>query len=130
VLDDIHVLHERLERLCEIRLGKGSQLPRLVRLAKKLGTPTLWHQDALATSKFSSSPLWACVADLSAKELRALEYILLCNIGKDFPPPTSLNSHLDNRNLAHRVALFAQMNHRELLVRLPRRIMMCLHACL
>ncbi|ELR12202.1 ATPase, AAA domain containing protein [Acanthamoeba castellanii str. Neff] len=89
MLDDVQALHERLERLCEVRLSKCPQPPRLLRLATKL--------------------------ELSAKELKALEYILLCNIGKDFPPPTALNSNLDNRNLAHKVGVYAQMNNRELL---------------
>jgi hypothetical protein len=60
---------------------------------------------------------YAPSTELSAKELKALEYILLCNIGKDFPPPTALNSNLDNRNLAHKVGVYAQMTNRELLVR-------------
>ena len=122
MLDDVQALHERLERLCEIRLSKCPQPPRLLRLATKLGTrrDDSPHHPASLLARLSLTrytPLGASSTELSAKELKALEYILLCNIGKDFPPPTALNSNLDNRNLAHKVGVYAQMNNRELLVR-------------
>ncbi len=61
--------------------------------------------------------------DLTSKETIAVEYILLCNIGKDFSLVNSvINTPHENRTMASTVAKFAQMTGKELLVHTPKTL--------
>jgi len=93
-LAGLEQLHSFFGDLLEEKLKKnnveGRSLPRVLRLATKL--------------------------DLTTKETRAMQFILLSNVGKDFPPPpSSLGSSLDMRTMCHYVANFANLSAREML---------------
>jgi len=51
----------------------------------------------------------------SEKEKIALMYILVCNIGRSFPPPPSSVNQIDIRTMIFHVSKYSQMNSTEIM---------------
>eukprot|EP00026_Physarum_polycephalum_P000306 Phypoly_transcript_00306.p1 GENE.Phypoly_transcript_00306~~Phypoly_transcript_00306.p1 ORF type:complete len:1112 (+),score=182.86 Phypoly_transcript_00306:1977-5312(+) len=84
------VLAEKAHAACDSRAELG-YVPRLVRLCKKLG--------------------------LTPKELRALQYVVICNLStSNFPPPpAALHSTQEQKAMSSRVSRYANMSAGEIL---------------
>eukprot|EP01119_Soliformovum_irregulare_P013105 TRINITY_DN3458_c0_g1_i2.p1 TRINITY_DN3458_c0_g1~~TRINITY_DN3458_c0_g1_i2.p1 ORF type:complete len:1117 (-),score=384.81 TRINITY_DN3458_c0_g1_i2:209-3559(-) len=92
IMEKLELLRKQLEGVCDSKLQQhriqGKRLPRLIILAEKL--------------------------ELSPKELRALQYILLCNTSSRFSPPSPTANALELRTMSHWIAQYSDMNPREM----------------